>query len=262
MMMKKVLSLFLLLFFTAGLSMGWTATSKKSAPPKNVKSANVKKGKAPAKFMEKVSYAIGVDIGRKFSQQEIAIDMKWFAKGVEDMMAKRDPVMSEEDFMETMRTFSMEMQQKMQKKMSERTNEMKDNLKKGEAFLEANKKKAGVKVLPSGLQYKIIKEGAGPKPKKDDVVKVHYKGTLIDGKQFDSSYDRGEPAVFPVQGVIPGWTEALQLMKTGSVWELYIPSKLGYGERGAGADIGPNSTLIFRVELIGIEETQKGMMGQ
>jgi len=188
--------------------------------------------------------------------------MKWFAKGVEDMMAKRDPVMSEEDFMETMRTFSMEMQQKMQKKMSERTNEMKDNLKKGEAFLEANKKKAGVKVLPSGLQYKIIKEGAGPKPKKDDVVKVHYKGTLIDGKQFDSSYDRGEPAVFPVQGVIPGWTEALQLMKTGSVWELYIPSKLGYGERGAGADIGPNSTLIFRVELIGIEETQKGMMGQ
>jgi FKBP-type peptidyl-prolyl cis-trans isomerase len=126
------------------------------------------------------------------------------------------------------------------------------NLKAGEEFLASNKAKAGVVTLPSGLQYEIIKAGTGPKPKPEDEVKCHYHGTTIDGKVFDSSVDRGEPAVFPVNRVIPGWTEALQLMPVGSKWKLFIPAALAYGERGAGQDIKPNSTLIFEVELLEI----------
>lgn len=126
------------------------------------------------------------------------------------------------------------------------------NKAEGLAFLEQNKKKEGVVTLPNGLQYKVISSGNGPSPKATDTVKVHYKGTLIDGREFDSSYRRGEPAVFPLNKVIKGWTEGLQLMKVGDKWTLYIPSELGYGENGAGEMIGPNSTLIFDVELLGI----------
>jgi len=128
------------------------------------------------------------------------------------------------------------------------------NKREGEIFLEANKKKEGVQTLPSGLQYKVLKAGAGKKPTTTDTVTVHYRGTLIDGKEFDSSYQRGKPATFPVNGVIPGWTEALALMEEGAKWELFIPSNLAYGERGAGREIGPNATLIFEVELISIEQ--------
>lgn len=128
------------------------------------------------------------------------------------------------------------------------------NLKAGEEFLAANKSKSGVVTLPSGLQYEIIKEGTGPKPKAEDKVKCHYQGTTIDGKVFDSSIERGEPATFPVNRVIPGWTEALQLMPVGSKWKLYVPANLAYGERGAGKDIKPNSVLIFEVELLEIEK--------
>jgi FKBP-type peptidyl-prolyl cis-trans isomerase len=127
------------------------------------------------------------------------------------------------------------------------------NLKEGDDFLTANGKKEGVKTLPSGLQYKVIKSGTGRSPKATDTVKVHYNGTLTDGTVFDSSVQRGEPATFPVNQVIPGWTEALQLMKEGDKWQLYIPSKLAYGEQGAGGKIGPNSALIFDVELLSIE---------
>jgi FKBP-type peptidyl-prolyl cis-trans isomerase FklB len=218
--------------------------------PKSVSSTNAD---APKEYMQKVSYAIGMDVGGRLKQQEIDLDMDWFMKGMADMFQKKEPRLSESEYMVTMKSFSMEMQDKMIKKMAERTNLMKQNERKGKAFLEENKKKKGVQVLASGLQYKVIKEGTGPKPQPSDVVKVHYKGTLIDGKVFDSSYDRGEPAVFPVMGVIPGWSEALQLMKTGSIWELYIPPQLAYAEHGAGEDIPPQSTLIFKVELISIE---------
>jgi len=127
----------------------------------------------------------------------------------------------------------------------------------GEAFLAENAKKEGVKVTKSGLQYKIIEEGEGPSPGPSDMATVNYRGTLIDGTQFDSSYDRGQPATFPVGGVIAGWTEALQLMKPGAKWQLFIPSDLAYGERGAGKDIGPNSTLVFDVELLSVEKGEK-----
>jgi FKBP-type peptidyl-prolyl cis-trans isomerase FklB len=129
--------------------------------------------------------------------------------------------------------------------------------KEGEAFLAANKTKEGVKTLPDGLQYKILKQGTGVQPTADDTVSVNYRGTLIDGKEFDSSYKRGEPATFPVGGVIKGWTEALQMMPVGSKWELYIPADLAYGDRGAGADIPPGATLIFEVELLSIGEKKK-----
>jgi FKBP-type peptidyl-prolyl cis-trans isomerase len=131
------------------------------------------------------------------------------------------------------------------------------NKKEGEAFLAANKSKPGVVTLPSGLQYKILTAGTGPKPTATDSVNCNYRGTLIDGKEFDSSYKRGKPVTFPVTGVIKGWTEALQLMPVGSKWQLFIPSDLAYGDRGAGADIGPGATLVFEVELISIEDKSK-----
>jgi FKBP-type peptidyl-prolyl cis-trans isomerase FklB len=128
------------------------------------------------------------------------------------------------------------------------------NQKEGEAFLAENKKKEGVITLPSGLQYKVIKAGSGNKPKATDTVTVHYQGTLVNGTEFDSSYRRGQPVSFPVNGVIPGWTEALQLMEAGAKWQIVIPSNLAYGDRGAGPQIGPNATLIFEIELISIQE--------
>ena len=148
----------------------------------------------------------------------------------------------------------MEFEQNLRTKMDSKKKEAGDkNTKEGKAFLEANAKKPGVKVLPSGLQYKVITEGSGTSPKATDVVKTHYRGTLINGKEFDSSYARKEPAEFPVNGVIKGWTEALQLMKPGAKWQLFIPSDLAYGPQGAGADIGPNATLIFEVELLSVK---------
>jgi FKBP-type peptidyl-prolyl cis-trans isomerase FklB len=158
-------------------------------------------------------------------------------------------MMTEEEMRTVMNAFRQEMASKQMEKMKTVGDK---NKKEGEAFLVENKKKKGVKTLPSGLQYKVIKEGTGKMPKTTDKVSCQYEGTLIDGTVFDSSYKRGEPATFPVNGVIPGWTEALQMMKVGSKWQLFIPSKLGYGERGAGPQIGPNAVLIFTVELISV----------
>jgi FKBP-type peptidyl-prolyl cis-trans isomerase FklB len=159
--------------------------------------------------------------------------------------------LTDQEARETMTVFQKEMMAKQEvlaKKLGEK------NKKEGEAFLAENKKKEGVKTLPSGLQYRVIKEGTGRKPKATDKVLTHYRGTLIDGTEFDSSYKRGTPTSFKVNEIIPGWTEALQLMKEGAKWQLFIPSNLAYAERGAGRDIGPNATLIFEVELISIQE--------
>ncbi len=191
---------------------------------------------------DKASYAIGLNIGMNFNRQKVSINPAAFSAGIRDGMAGK-PQMTETEVRETMMAFEKEMEGK-QKAAGDK------NAQDGEKFLAENKKKDGVKTTASGLQYKELKPGTGPQPKETDTVTVNYRGTLIDGTEFDSSYKRGEPATFPLNAVIKGWTEGLQLMKTGSKYQFFIPANLAYGERGAGGDIGPNSTLIFEVELI------------
>jgi FKBP-type peptidyl-prolyl cis-trans isomerase len=176
-------------------------------------------------------------------------------QGLKDAMAGGKMMMTDEQAQQTLTQLQSEVREQEEAK---RKTQAVDNQKASEAFLAANKAKPGVITLPSGLQYKIIKEGTGPKPTIADVVTCNYRGTLIDGKEFDSSYKRGEPATFPVRGVIKGWTEALQLMPVGSKFELYLPPDLAYGEHGAGADIGPNEALIFEVELMSIKPAEQG----
>jgi len=192
---------------------------------------------------QKVSYAIGVQTGQGIKAGGIEIDLETFVQGIKDVLADREPVLSPTE----MRQVMMDLQQRMMAKMQE---QIEKNLADGKAFLEENKKKPGVKVLPSGLQYKVLKEGTGRSPNETDTIKAHYRGTLLDGTEFDSSYERGQPLERPVNRLVPGWTEALQLMKEGSKWELYIPANLGYGQRGAPPRIPPNSTLIFEMELL------------
>jgi len=200
---------------------------------------------------DSVSYAIGYNIGNNFKTQNIDVDPAIVAAAMRDLMNDAEPKLNEEQSQQVWMAYQQEL---MAKQQQEREESGVKNKEVGQKWLEENKKKDGVQVTASGLQYKVITMGEGATPTKDDKVKVHYRGKLIDGKQFDSSYDRGEPAVFPVTGVIPGWTEVLQLMPVGSKWEVYIPSELGYGERGAGQDIGPHATLIFDLELLGIEK--------
>jgi len=196
---------------------------------------------------EKLSYAIGIDMGSSLKRNAIDIDADILYKGIKDALAGGTLLLTEQEIKDTIQAAQKELQAKQQAKMKTLGEK---NKKEGEAFLAANKKKEGVKTLPSGLQYKVITEGGGKSPKATDTVSVHYRGTLIDGTEFDSSYKRGEPATFSVSGVIKGWTEALQLMKEGAKWQLVIPSNLAYGERGTGGPIGPNAVLIFEVELI------------
>jgi FKBP-type peptidyl-prolyl cis-trans isomerase FklB len=200
---------------------------------------------------EKVSYIIGVNIGRNLKTQSVDVDPDMVSKGMKDVASGGKLLMTDEEMKATMTAFQQEMMKKHQEELEKVGGK---NKAEGEAFLAANKKKPGVVTLPSGLQYKVITKGKGKSPKATDKVTVNYRGTLIDGTEFDSSYKRGEPATFPVNGVIKGWTEALQLMKEGSKWELFIPPDLAYGEKGAGNVIGPNATLIFEVELLSVGE--------
>lgn len=194
--------------------------------------------------LDSVSYAMGVSIGANLLQSKVdSLNVPAFSDGLKDALAKGDLKISEEEAQGVINNYF----QGLSKKQAE------GNVNKGKAFLEANKSKEGVQVTASGLQYKVVKEGDGAKPTLEDVVTTHYHGTLIDGTVFDSSVDRGEPASFPLNGVIPAWQEGLQLMSVGSKYILYVPSDLAYGERGAGGMIGPNETLIFEVELLGIE---------
>ena len=199
---------------------------------------------------DKVSYAIGITTARSMQQQSVDIDPDIFAKGLKDGFAGAKTALTDDEMRQVMTAFQKEMTENHAARMKAIAEK---NQKEGEVFLAGNKKKNGVKTLSSGLQYKVIKNGTGNTPKLTDTVTTNYRGTLIDGTEFDSSYKRGQPAKFPVKGVIPGWTEALQLMKAGSKWQLFIPSNLAYGERGAGNMIGPNATLIFEVELLSID---------
>jgi FKBP-type peptidyl-prolyl cis-trans isomerase FklB len=196
---------------------------------------------------EKISYIIGRDMAGNFAKQGIEIDADGLLSGLKDALAGKPSALSAEETQSTMMQLQQEMEQKFQEKAGKQGEE---NRKAGQEFLASNKNKSGVHTLPSGLQYEILNEGTGKSPARTDNVTTHYHGTLIDGTVFDSSYDRGQPATFPVNGVIAGWTQALMLMKEGAKWRLYIPSDLAYGAQGAGADIGPNTTLIFDVELL------------
>ncbi|HEY4740806.1 MAG TPA: FKBP-type peptidyl-prolyl cis-trans isomerase [Candidatus Acidoferrales bacterium] len=224
------------------------AKSQKPAAPKSTTA----KPAAPLTLKtdkDKLSYAVGMNIGRSIHSQSMEIDPAILMRGMKDELAGKT-VMTDMEAHNTL----MQAQQEAKKKSDEmRQASMEPNKKAGDAFLAANKTKEGVVTLPSGLQYKILTQGTGPKPTAADSVICNYRGTLIDGKEFDSSYKRGQPATFPVGQVIKGWTEALQLMPVGSKWQLFVPADLAYGDRGAGPDIGPGATLIFEVELISIK---------
>ncbi len=199
---------------------------------------------------DKLSYSIGTDIGKSLKGLSVDLNLEVLTQGIKDVMAGAKTKLSEDEIRQEMTAFQSQQVAKHRERMKTLSDK---NKKDEEAFLAENKKKPGVVTLASGLQYKVVKEGTGKVPKATDTVVVHYRGKLLDGTEFDSSYKRGEPATFPVNGVIPGWTEALQLMKTGSQWQLFVPSKLAYGENGAGNIIGPNSLLIFDVELVSIK---------
>ena len=207
---------------------------------------------APALKTEKdrVSYALGMDLGTQLKARGMDIDTDVFAGALKTAFAGGKTLMTEADA----KVIITELQKSMAAKQAEAAKVAGEkNMKEGEAFLTANKTKEGFVSLPSGVQYKVMTAGTGKKPTIDDTVVCQYRGTLIDGKEFDSSYRRGQPAAFPVKGVIKGWTEVLQLMPVGSKWQVVIPSALAYGERGAGTDIGPNATLIFEIELVAVK---------
>ena len=209
---------------------------------------------------QKTSYALGVNIGSGLKAQELDVDAKALAAGITDSLGGK-PALTPDEVRDTLMKLRQDLEAKNAAEAAKYADGAK-NLKDGEAFLVQNKKKEGVKVhavtLPDGaqaeFQYKVLKSGIGGSPQKNDTVTVNYTGTLIDGTVFDSSVQRGQPATFPVNGVIPGWTEALQMMKVGDKWQLFIPPKLAYGDQSPGPKIGPNSTLIFEVELLGIEK--------
>jgi FKBP-type peptidyl-prolyl cis-trans isomerase len=204
---------------------------------------------APKDKKEKTGYAIGVDLGRQMKSLSVEIDADMVAQGVKDTYAGKPKLTDDE-----LRTVLIDLNKEMQTKQGEKMKTIADkNKQEGEAFLNQNAKASGVVKLPSGLQYKVIKEGTGKIPKATDTVLAHYRGTLIDGAEFDSSFKRNQPTEFKVNGVIPGWTEILQKMKTGSKYAVYVPSNLAYGERGNGTVIGPNAVLIFEIELVAVK---------
>jgi FKBP-type peptidyl-prolyl cis-trans isomerase len=203
----------------------------------------------PATLLDRVSYFYGTDVARSFAENAVDIKLESFIEGLKNTLEKKAAKYTPQELDAAMNQFAQQMVAKQQKEMAEAGTV---NKEAGEKYIAANAKREGVTTTKSGLQYEVLKKGDGKMPAATDTVTVHYHGTLVDGKVFDSSVERGEPASFPVNGVIPGWVEALQLMPVGSKWKLTIPASLAYGERGAGKDIGPNSALVFEVELLGI----------
>ena len=198
---------------------------------------------------DKQSYAIGLNVGKSLHRDDIDVDPKIVLQGLQDALADGKVLLTDDEIKTVMTDLQNQVRQKQEEK---RQALAESNKKDGAAFLAANATKQGVVTLPSGLQYKVLTPGTGPKPTATDTVVCNYRGTLLDNTEFDSSYKRGQPATFPVSGVIKGWTEALQLMPVGSKWQLFIPADLAYGERGRDP-IGPNATLIFEVELLSIQ---------
>ena len=240
-----------------------TQTAPSSAAPAKAQTPAAKRpataAKTPAPLTlktqkDKFSYALGMKMGENLQKQSVPVDPAILTRGLKDGLAGGKTLLTDQEAQAAIGEVQADLRKKQQEKMQAAGDA---NKKEGDAFLTGNKAKEGVVTLPSGLQYKILKDGTGPKPAATDSVVCNYRGTLINGTEFDSSYKRGEPATFPVNGVIKGWTEALQLMPVGSKWQLFVPSDLAYGERGPSPDIGPNSTLIFEVELISIQDKGK-----
>lgn len=217
--------------------LSWSA-DKAATPPPELKT-----------FQEKLSYVLGREVGQGISESPSKIDLNLFMRGIQDTIGNRKSLVSPQEEEQVKAEFGAQMRESQSKKMAALADQ---NAKAEESFLAKNKSQQGVVTTVSGLQYQVLKDGAGAGIKSTDRIKVHYRGSLIDGTEFDSSYARNQPAVFDVAGVIPGWTEGLQLMKFGGQYRLWVPSKLAYGERGAGRAIGPNSLLIFDVEPIEI----------
>jgi len=204
-------------------------------------------GSKPASDKERFSYAVGLQIGQSMKHQGAELDSKSLVQGVQDGLSGAPAKLTDEEI-------KAAVQAQHQRRAAEREARAKKNLEEGEAFLAENKKKEGVITRPSGLQYKVLQEGKGKQPKPTDTVEVHYRGTLLNGTEFDSSYKRNQTATFPVNGVIPGWQEVLPLMKEGAKWQVWVPANLAYGERGAGRTIGPNETLVFEIELLAVKK--------
>ena len=201
---------------------------------------------------DKESYSLGYQFGQSLKAQGVDIDLDIYAAGIRDYLGGKEPRMSQEEIRATVANLRQRVAGVQQKALKEQADK---NYRDGEDFLIDNARKEGVKSLPSGLQYKVLRAGTGRAPKATDTVTVHYRGTLINGSEFDSSIGRGQPQTFKVDGVIPGWTEALQLMKEGDKWQIFVPANLAYGEKGAPPRIPPNSTLIFEVELISVPQS-------
>src|SRR6202163_718725 len=231
-----------------------TPAAKPQAPPAATnRRAPAAKSPAPLALTtqkDKFSYALGMNLGTSLKKQSVAVDPNILARGLKDALAGGKTALTEDQARATLMEVQTEMRKKQQEEMQVAGEASK---KEGAAFLAANKSKDGVVTLPSGLEYKILTQGTGPKPTASDSVVCNYRGTLINGTEFDSSYKRGEPVTFPVNGVIKGWTEALQLMPVGSKWQLFVPSELAYGQRGPSPEIAPNPTLVFEVELLSIQ---------
>lgn len=247
--MKKHLSLAVLLLSAAGSAL---LAQQPAAPAKPADAATPPAAGSAAKpesLHDRASYIIGLNLGRSLKAQDVPANNDLIIRGLRDGLSGAASALTDEEIQAAMKDFQTEILAKQNEK---RKAEGEANLKKSEEYLAANKAKAGVKTTASGLQYEVLKEGTGATPAKTDRVTVHYKGTLPDGKVFDSSYDRNEPATFGVGEVIPGWVEALQLMKPGGKYRVVIPPALAYGENGAGDVIGPNSTLVFEIELLSV----------
>jgi FKBP-type peptidyl-prolyl cis-trans isomerase FklB len=226
--------------------------AENAAPPKEQKEAGTPKtdGDSLKNQKSRACYCLGLNFGRSLRDMDIEIDTAALLSGLADVLLGRAPALTPTEMQETLGTLQKEMTDKQEARLRKLAEK---NSKNGEAFLTENKKRDGVIVLPSGLQYRIVKEGTGDKPKVTDTVTMHYLGILLDGVAFDSSYARQEAVVMPVQGLIPGLVEALQLMKAGSKWQLFIPPELGYGDKGGvGGRVGPNATLVFEIELLSI----------
>ena len=206
--------------------------------------------KAPSSELDKISYSLGVKTGQNFSAQQIKIDPQQFSHGLSDALNKQKLALSSEEMNKVITKFQEEQVALISKREKKMAN---DNLAKSKVFLEANKKQPGVKTTASGLQYLEITPGKGNSPKLSDIVTVNYRGTLLDGTEFDSSYGRSEPNTFQLDNLIPGWQEALQLMKPGAKWKIFVPPQLAYGPQGAGQVIEPNSALIFEIELVKVK---------